>query len=346
MVLSLPGHPEWLHFGFALFSGSLVAALVHTARLRTLNNLETLRLLDQRHKTELEGVLRTTEDAQRSLATSMAVGQRITSILDLDTLLHQVAELIQSRFNCYFVGIFLLEPGSDRLDLRAASGANSRILLQQDFHLTVSEQSIVGWVAAHRRPACVEDVSQDPRYMFTELIPNARSELALPLEMGHTILGVLERLGVSATVLWTGFSSFAAVGAVAFFAAWSVLSNFFCALLIFTVRPFRLGDYIEVLDTAEKPGAKGRVIDINMLYTTLEDSTTTEGTGTGALLQIPNALIFQRVVRRWRVGVPVPVPPTAAMLAGHTAQQPQQPTSGSQTGAVAPATHLAPGPWR
>ena len=59
------------------------------------------------------------------------------------------------------------------------------------------------------------------------------------------------------------------VGAVAFFAAWSVLSNLFCALLIFTVRPFRIGNYIEVLDTADKPGAKGRVVDINLLYTTL-----------------------------------------------------------------------------
>ena len=134
-------------------------------------------------------------------------------------------------------------------------------------------------------------------------------ELTVPLTstvrwiiIAATLLGVLERLGVSATVLWTGFSSFAAVGAVAFFAAWSVLSNFFCALLIFTVRPFRLGDYIEVLDTAEKPGAKGRVIDINMLYTTLEEF---DAPGTGNRLQIPNSLVFQRVVRRWH-GVPPP----------------------------------------
>lgn len=132
-------------------------------------------------------------------------------------------------------------------------------------------------------------------------------ELTVPLTstvrwviIAATILAVLERLGVSATVLWTGFSSFAAVGAVAFFAAWSVLSNFFCALLIFTVRPFRLGDYIEVLDTAEKPGAKGRVIDINMLYTTLEEF---GAPGDGNRIQIPNALVFQRVVRRWH-GVP------------------------------------------
>ncbi|GKT13744.1 mechanosensitive ion channel family protein [Acidovorax sp. SUPP2522] len=119
--------------------------------------------------------------------------------------------------------------------------------------------------------------------------------------MGSALLLVLERLGVSATVLWTAFTGFATVGAVAFFAAWSVLSNLFCALLIFTVGPFRLGDYIEVLDTAEKPGAKGRVIDINLLYTTLEDF---DAGPDGALLQIPNTLIFQRVVRRWKGGPP------------------------------------------
>ena len=98
------------------------------------------------------------------------------------------------------------------------------------------------------------------------------------------------------------------MGAVAFFAAWSVLSNLFCALLIFTVRPFRIGDYIEVLDTAEKPGAKGRVVDINLLYTTLEDHDAADGQP--AWLQIPNALVFQRVVRRFRGVLPPPAPPS------------------------------------
>lgn len=115
------------------------------------------------------------------------------------------------------------------------------------------------------------------------------------------MLLVLGRLGVSGTVLWTAFTGFAAVAAVAFFAAWSVLSNLFCALLIFTARPFRIGDQIEILDTAEKPGAKGEVIDIGLLYITLRDGTPADYSG--AMLQIPNALIFQRVIRRWQ-GVP------------------------------------------
>ncbi|MDY0107934.1 MAG: mechanosensitive ion channel [Giesbergeria sp.] len=150
------------------------------------------------------------------------------------------------------------------------------------------------------------------QHLLGRLLTRAGRHYQIPLELQMPIHGlmrwtilaaalllVLERLGVSATVLWTGFTGFATVGAVAFFAAWSVLSNLFCAFLIFTMGPFRLGDTIELLDTAEKPGAKGRVVDINLLYTTLEDGS--EGHG-GALLQIPNTLIFQRVLRRWEPG--------------------------------------------
>ena len=45
------------------------------------------------------------------------------------------------------------------------------------------------------------------------------------------LLWALERFGVSGAVLWTAFTGFATVGAVAFFAAWSVLSNLFLSLI-------------------------------------------------------------------------------------------------------------------
>ncbi len=118
------------------------------------------------------------------------------------------------------------------------------------------------------------------------------------LIMGSALLFVLERLGVSATVLWTALSGFVAVAAVAFFAMWSVLSNLLCAVLIFTVGPFRIGDVVELVDTTDKPGVKGRVVAINLLFTTLVEA---EELGTGsAMVQVPNSLFFQRSVRRWR----------------------------------------------
>lgn len=113
-----------------------------------------------------------------------------------------------------------------------------------------------------------------------------------------SFLFVLDILGVSATVLWTVFTGFAAVAAVAFFAAWSVLSNICCAFLILMTRSFALYDYIELLENGEKPGLKGQVIDMNLVYITLREEHTLGDT----VLQIPNNLFFQRTVRRWRNG--------------------------------------------
>ncbi len=133
---------------------------------------------------------------------------------------------------------------------------------------------------------------------------------------GGALLWSLERLGVSGTVLWTAFTGFAAVGAVAFFAAWSVLSNIFCAVLIFTTRMFRLDDTVELLENGEKPGLRGRVLDINLVYTTLEESGSAGG---GTTLQIPNSLFFQRAVRRWHGTAPAlpAVPQTAGAAAAY-----------------------------
>ncbi|XWO44411.1 mechanosensitive ion channel family protein [[Pseudomonas] boreopolis] len=113
------------------------------------------------------------------------------------------------------------------------------------------------------------------------------------------LLAILRVFGVSGAVLWTAFTGFAAVGAVAFFAAWSVLSNIFCTFLIVTTRPFRLHDHIELLENGEKPGLKGKVIDINVIYTTLQETDEARG---NTVLQIPNSLFFQRTTRRWREG--------------------------------------------
>lgn len=132
------------------------------------------------------------------------------------------------------------------------------------------------------------------------------AELLLPLRgglrwfiMGSAIIMVLERLGVSATVLWTAVSGFVAVAAVAFFAMWSVLSNLLCAVMILTVGPFRLGDVVELIEASDKTIIKGRVTAINLMYTTLKELPQDEG-AVPATVQIPNSLFFQKVVKRWR----------------------------------------------
>lgn len=133
-----------------------------------------------------------------------------------------------------------------------------------------------------------------------ELAIGARRLLGTLIYLAAGLL-ILERLGVSGAVLWTALTGFTAVAAVAFFAAWSVLSNIFCTFLILTARPFRLHDHIELLENGEKPGLQGRVVDINLIYTTLQE---TRIDGADTTLQIPNSQFFQRSIRRWRSEAP------------------------------------------
>lgn len=139
------------------------------------------------------------------------------------------------------------------------------------------------------------------RYVLPpELMIGARRLAAFVIYAGALLLA-LDRLGVSGTVLWTAITGFAAVAAVAFFAAWSVLSNIFCSVLIFIARPFRLYDHVELLESADQPGLKGRVVDINPIYTTLQEQLTDDA---DTVLRVPNSLFFQRAVRCWREGSP------------------------------------------
>lgn len=149
------------------------------------------------------------------------------------------------------------------------------------------------------------------RRMLRRLVQRLGSRHQMPLEflvplstfsgwliiVGASLM-VMERVGVSMTVLWTAITGFAAMAAVAFFAAWSVLSNLFCAFLIFSSSPFRVGDVVELLESGDKPGLKGRVIAVHLLYTTLMDMGGEDSAG--AYLQIPNSMFFQKSLRRWR----------------------------------------------
>ena len=141
------------------------------------------------------------------------------------------------------------------------------------------------------------------RYELPPMVVMGARRVATFLIGMAALLMVLERFGVSAGVLWGAFTGFATVAAVAFFAAWSVLTNIFCSFLILVTRPFRLFDHIEVLDNGEKPGLGGQVIDINLVYVTLLER---HGDGFESQLRVPNSQFFQRAVRRWSGEPPPP----------------------------------------
>lgn len=103
------------------------------------------------------------------------------------------------------------------------------------------------------------------------------------------LLLVLHNFGVQIGGIWALISTVLAMIAIGFVAVWSLLSNMSATLLILIFRPFEIGDRIEFVGEP----TKGKVIHLGMMFTTLRESD-------ASVLQIPNNIIFQRVVRRTR----------------------------------------------
>jgi signal transduction histidine kinase len=81
--------------------------------------------------------------------------------------------------------VVLINPTSGFLEIHAAQGLPASA---QRLQLRLGE-GVTGWVARHGKPACVGDVTQDPRYVAVRA--GVCSELAVPLEVNGEIRGVL-----------------------------------------------------------------------------------------------------------------------------------------------------------
>lgn len=107
---------------------------------------------------------------------------------------------------------------------------------------------------------------------------------------------LLQQIGVEINSIWTLLTATAAMVAIGFVALWSILSNLLCTLLLIIFKPFQIGDTVELLDPGMTSGIKGQVKNINLIFTTLEESY--ENTSEKWKTQIPNNLFFQKIVRK------------------------------------------------
>jgi len=105
--------------------------------------------------------------------------------------------------------------------------------------------------------------------------------------------------GISVTSFWATLSGILVLVAIGFVAVWSVLSNILCSILLVIFAPFRIGDEIEVQDPAAPITIRGKVIGINMFFTTLQGNGSDETGVEAHLVRVPNNLFFQKYVRRW-----------------------------------------------
>ncbi len=128
----------------------------------------------------------TAQERATELALLHEISQRISSLLDIDELLDEIVQRVSATFGYQVVSIHLLNERTNELTFAAQHGMDESFIDRS--RIDVDERGIVPWVASHRHPLLVSDVTQDERYV--PVAPGVRSELAIPLRTAGRVVGV------------------------------------------------------------------------------------------------------------------------------------------------------------
>jgi len=120
------------------------------------------------------------------------VSAALSSIHSLEELLPRVTELISQQFGYYHAGIFLNDANNEYAVLSAANSEGGQRMLNRGHQLKIGEQGIVGYATSTGKPRIALDVGKDAVYFDNPDMPDTRSEIALPLKIGETIVGALD----------------------------------------------------------------------------------------------------------------------------------------------------------
>lgn len=126
------------------------------------------------------------------LAVSAEIGKLVTSTLDLNSIFTRTVKLISERFSMYHVAIFIVEETGFNAALREATGSAGEEMKKNRHSLTVNNESIVGKVTTNGLSVVVNDVLKDPIYKFNPLLPETKSEAAIPLRIGNRTIGAVD----------------------------------------------------------------------------------------------------------------------------------------------------------
>ena len=195
----LPTDPRYVEFVPGMLS-EIVVPLVHKAR--TIGALNILSR-DRHHFTPRDVAIvrqfaahvavalvnarlyeRSRRDAD-AFETLAEIAREVTSVLDLDQLFARIAQLVKRVIDYRTFGILLLNEANE-LEMQLAVQYGEKVQVPR---VRLGE-GLVGYAALHREPVLVADVSQDPRYI--KLVPDVRSELAIPLLLKDRCIGVVD----------------------------------------------------------------------------------------------------------------------------------------------------------
>jgi sigma-B regulation protein RsbU (phosphoserine phosphatase) len=122
-----------------------------------------------------------------TLSTLYAISEQMVAILNLESLLKKVAELIKQVIDYEMFAVMLVDERQNVLKTRISFKFDQRT--QEKLRVALGE-GLVGLAAAEKKAIRVDDVLKDPRYLCCNT--ETRSELIIPLIHKDRAIGVLD----------------------------------------------------------------------------------------------------------------------------------------------------------
>ena len=180
----------YLLLSLTMTAGMLMIALVATRRdigtlLRFSRNLSQV-LEVERKQLELRVAERT-----RAMETSATISRQLSTILDQSSLVNEVVSQLRDALAYYHVHVYLWDESINALRMVGGTGEAGQAMLVMG-HALLPDQGLVGRAYTTKQPVIVPDVNTDTGWLPNRLLPDTRSELAVPITYGGQVLGVLD----------------------------------------------------------------------------------------------------------------------------------------------------------
>lgn len=126
-----------------------------------------------------------------NLMAAAEVSHTTTELYDIETLLPRVVEMVREQFDLYYVGLFLIDEEGKFARLRAGTGEAGRRMIEQGWQLEVGGTSMIGRCASTGQADIQLDVGEAATHFDNPLLPDTRSEMALPLRSRGRVIGAM-----------------------------------------------------------------------------------------------------------------------------------------------------------
>jgi GAF domain-containing protein/HAMP domain-containing protein len=132
------------------------------------------------------------QTSTRKIVISAELVQALSAAATVEDTLRTVVTLVRDRLGSDFASLYVFYDAVLFGLIRKATGAAGEKLKEAVNRFPLGSYSIIGSVAQSGRAHQAPNVSEDPMYIRNDLLPDTRSEAALPIRVNKRTIGVLD----------------------------------------------------------------------------------------------------------------------------------------------------------